>query len=1048
MVSRLRSGVPFGVMALLCIPAIYPYLGGHVPRTNDLAPHVYRAFELEQLLRVGTLFPRWGPHLVHGYGYPVYNYFAYLSHYLITLLHLLTNLDYLWAYRLAVIVVTMASACGAFLLSRDLFKSETAGLFAAVGFIYSPYLLLTHHVRGGLPESLGLAALPFALWTWRRASTGQRNFVVWGGVAYAALIFSHNGFAVQVSPALLAFALWAGRDNWSRAFRYTAITAIAGLLLSAFYWLPAIYELPFAKIEEGYASTGIVYYNNFSPLHDLFTYPPVPVDSDMLNPPVSNPVSVSALGLAVLALAFGLSSDRQLSGEILCLGTLAVCCLFLVLPQSQFIWDAIPILQRTLWPWRFVGPASLFIALVASHLGCHISQASSSGDQSFVNKLKIITGPVMLLIVMANGIPWLYPPREKMSPPESVANLAAFEMPPWLIGTSSTAEYLPIWVVDLPDSAQQQAKLFSNPDPDRLDRARLRDGVLAEHTVNELLRDEYLVESPVDATLTFQHFFFPGWVATVDGASVTIKVTNPHGLISIEVPAGSHTVALNFGSTLVRTGAGLLSFTTLLCVVFELTVGKRGNTRLQITPQQWSSNIAPGPVDFAKSLRTYFIFSLLIIPLFLVSAYIDNPIRKHGLAQGNQPLNMQHTSGADFGGELWLHGYSLSDTSIAADDQVQLDLYWQAQKPLGLVYGFNVRLIDARGQMWNTLEIVRPVGWRFIPGTDFWPPDKYILDNYSVSPVSGTPPGEYYLEVVAFRRDTVQPLKATIIGKLDVSMADRSSYSLSDPLAVMEDSHLALVDLIIDRREAAPGDLMGVHAVWQSLGQVRSTDVQLVLVARNGDRVESFEFTLGGDYPPNRWNPGDFVRDQHIFRLPSRLQTGEFEWRIALSDPDPVGFVEYDSGVELKVVAPDRSFELPADLEMLQMSMSDEVILEGYAQSEASVQRSNTLDITLVWRALNDLTVPYRIFVHLVNSDGELIAQSDGEPANWTRPTTSWLPGEFVSDPHTLNIPDEIPDGTYRLYTGLYHPDTGGRLASDYDLGGSLFVSMIELDRH
>ena len=45
------------------------------------------------------------------------------------------------------------------------------------------------------------------------------------------------------------------------------------------------------------------------------------------------------------------------------------------------------------------------------------------------------------------------------------------------------------------------------------------------------------------------------------------------------------------------------------------------------------------------------------------------------------------------------------------------------------VYGFNIRLRDVHSRLWNTSEIVRPRGWRFMPGTDFWPPDKYVIDN-------------------------------------------------------------------------------------------------------------------------------------------------------------------------------------------------------------------------------------------------------------------------------------------------------------------------------
>lgn len=1045
MISRLRAGAPFAVLALLCLPAVHPYLGGDVPRTNDLATHIYRAFELEQLIRAGNLFPRWGPHLVHGYGYPVFNYFAYLSHYVITLVHLITGLGYLWAYRLVVIFATLASAWGTFLLARDLLKSETSGLIAAIGFVYSPYLLMTAHVRGGLPESLALSAFPFALWTWRRAATGQRHFVLWGGVAYAALVFSHNGSAVQVSPLLLAFALWSGRANLRHAIAYTSVAAIVGLLLSAFYWLPALAELSFAQIEEGYASTGIVYQNHFTPLHRLFTYPPVPVDSDMLNPPVSNPVAFLTLGLAIPALIIALRSRSEILADLLCLSALALGCLFLVLPQSRMIWDGVPLLQRTLWPWRFVGPASLFIALVASTLvNCRL-QGVGVGRQSFTSYLQLLIGPIILILVMINGLPWLYPPREPIAAPEGIADLAAFELPPWLIGTSSAAEYLPRWVSKQPDSEEQQKMLFINPDPDRLDRSRLPTGVVAQHVTNELLREEYRFESQSDLTLTFRHFFFPGWRATLDDNPTTIKITQPHGLMAIDVPAGEHTLALNFGSSPVRMIAGCLSVTALVFVALQLALVK--GEKPQVI--RVASNLIPETPRLSmtgwQALGPYCILSSVIIPIFFASAYIDNPLRRHGLTPGNQPLTMQHALGDDLGGELLLHGYSLSSESIAADDDVYLDLYWQARKHLGVVYGFNVRLLDARGRMWNRLEIVRPVSWRFIPGTDFWPPDKYILDNYAVRALSGTPPGDYQLEVVVFHRDTLQSLDVTRVGPLHISTPDRSSYSSSDPLTIMGGETIALRDLIFDRREASPGDAMGVHAVWQSMGTVAPYETHLTLISRVGEKAAIFEFPLSDSYPPSAWQRGDILRDQYIFRIPASLPDGVFEWRLALSTKATGTTEEYSSGITLTVVAPERRFNVPSLSERLNVSLGEQIVLVGYTLGEEIYQPGDSLDVTLIWQSEEHVSIPYHVFVHLVGADGLLAAQSDGEPDEWNRPITGWMPGEFVSDPHTLHLPYDIPSGTYVLRAGIYHPSTGERLPTNLHADGSVLVTVVEV---
>ena len=66
--------------------------------------------------------------------------------------------------------------------------------------------------------------------------------------------------------------------------------------------------------------------------------------------------------------------------------------------------------------------------------------------------------------------------------------------------------------------------------------------------------------------------------------------------------------------------------------------------------------------------------------------------------------------------------------------------------------------------------------------------------------------------------------------------------------------------------------------------------------------------------------------------------------------------------------------------------------------------------------------------MHLLGPEGGLWAQSDGEPAGWTRPTTGWAAGEVVLDARTLDLPHDAPPGAYSLVAGLYDPDTGERL--------------------
>jgi hypothetical protein len=83
-----------------------------------------------------------------------------------------------------------------------------------------------------------------------------------------------------------------------------------------------------------------------------------------------------------------------------------------------------------------------------------------------------------------------------------------------------------------------------------------------------------------------------------------------------------------------------------------------------------------------------------------------------------------------------------------------------------------------------------------------------------------------------------------------------------------------------------------------------------------------------------------------------------------------------------------------------------------------------------VWRALRTPDTSYRVFTHLLNADGKVIAQQDGFPVNNTRLTTGWVPDEYIVDPYALEF---LPKGlAYRgpahLEVGFYDPDTGQRV--------------------
>jgi hypothetical protein len=78
------------------------------------------------------------------------------------------------------------------------------------------------------------------------------------------------------------------------------------------------------------------------------------------------------------------------------------------------------------------------------------------------------------------------------------------------------------------------------------------------------------------------------------------------------------------------------------------------------------------------------------------------------------------------------------------------------------------------------------------------------------------------------------------------------------------------------------------------------------------------------------------------------------------------------------------------------------------------------LEVTLYWGALAEMDVPYTVFVHLLGADGQVVAGDDGEPADGTRPTTGWVPGEYITDLHLVSIPGDLAAGEYVVEVGLY----------------------------
>jgi hypothetical protein len=106
----------------------------------------------------------------------------------------------------------------------------------------------------------------------------------------------------------------------------------------------------------------------------------------------------------------------------------------------------------------------------------------------------------------------------------------------------------------------------------------------------------------------------------------------------------------------------------------------------------------------------------------------------------------------------------------------------------------------------------------------------------------------------------------------------------------------------------------------------------------------------------------------------------------------------------------------------------DRITLLDVDVAETRAMAGSTISLTLHWQTQAVMTTSYTVFVHLLDGEGNLVAQSDSVPGGGAHPTTNWLPGETVDDPHQLVLPDILATGRYELLAGLYDTNSGARL--------------------
>ncbi|MHB8619254.1 MAG: hypothetical protein ACYDAG_06765, partial [Chloroflexota bacterium] len=82
--------------------------------------------------------------------------------------------------------------------------------------------------------------------------------------------------------------------------------------------------------------------------------------------------------------------------------------------------------------------------------------------------------------------------------------------------------------------------------------------------------------------------------------------------------------------------------------------------------------------------------------------------------------------------------------------------------------------------------------------------------------------------------------------------------------------------------------------------------------------------------------------------------------------------------------------------------------------------------LKLTWHPTAPIDRSLKVFVHVLDAGGRILAQDDGIPVGGLLPTTDWVPGSYLLD--VYHLPNPLPPSARLIELGLYDPAGGKRL--------------------
>ena len=550
---------------------------------------VARLYLFDKSLKEGQFPVRWVDELGFGYGYPLFNFYPPLVYLFGEVFHLI-GFSFIDSVKLVFFFSIFLSGVGMYVLIKEIW-GKFAGLTAALFYMVLPYRALDIYVRGALAEAFSFVWTPFILWSFYKLSNLQeqsdyklsnlqersdyklnklktQRYIFSSAVFLALLMITHNLIFLPfmlILPIYLIFLFL--KTSEKRLFTINCLLSIIFALgLSAFFWLPAIFEKRFTLVDQLLLTKLADFKIHFVYLQQLWNWTwgfggSAAGLTDGISFKIGKIhilVSIAALTIAISNLVSKPKRDKftVLSSQFAVIFFLLfIFAAFMTTYYSKFLWEIIKPLEYLQFPWRFLILTGLFSSALAGALIFLLR----------VTIFRLLACFLLIILLLLPNLKLFKPQNYRLDLTDEKAtsyDVIARDV------SKTSFEYIPKGVpllrdemgypkADLNLSEIPMAKIEVNPAVAKISNLEYSSTMI-----------DFNLEAFENTSVRANIFSFPGWKVEVDRKSVPINNNNRLKLITFDVPSGVHEITVRFSNTEVRNLANFVTFVSLIFLIY------------------------------------------------------------------------------------------------------------------------------------------------------------------------------------------------------------------------------------------------------------------------------------------------------------------------------------------------------------------------------------------------------------------------------------------------------------------------------------------------